>query len=56
MDDSVITCDEIIDAQAKWNNEEKKLISKNCNERNVICKMQNLSHLLAFSSIALHYL
>ena len=35
MDDSVITCDEIIDAQAKSNNEERKLISKNFNEKNI---------------------
>ena len=56
MDDSVITCDEIIDAQAKSNNEERKLISKNFNEKNRFCKMQNLSVLLAFSSIPLHEL
>ena len=56
MDDSVITCDEIIDAQAKSNNEERKLISKNFNEKNIFCKMQNLSVLLAFSSIPLHEL
>ena len=32
MDDSVITCDEIIDVKAKSNDEETKTFSKNVNE------------------------
>ena len=33
MDDSVITCDEIIDVEAKSYNEETKAIQKNFNEK-----------------------
>ena len=42
MDDSVITCDEIIDAEGK------ETFPTNFNEKKVACKGQNLSILLAF--------
>ena len=40
MDDSVIICDEIIDAdvKAKWHDEETKMFSTNFNEKKAICK------------------
>ena len=40
MDDSVITCDEIIESY----NEEIKTIPTNFNEKKVTCKTQNLSY------------
>ena len=42
MDDSVITCDEIIDAEGK------ETIATNFNEKKVACKAQYLSILLVF--------
>ena len=44
MDDSAITCDEVIES----NDEETKTISTNFNEKKVICKTQNFYILLAF--------
>ena len=48
IDDSVITCDEIIDAEAKLYDEEVKTVTTNFNEKNVICKTKTLWILLAF--------
>ena len=48
MDDSAIMCDEIIDAEAKSNDEETKAIAINFSEKNVTCKIQNLYILPAF--------
>ena len=50
MDDSAISYDEIIDAEAKSNDEETKTIPTNFNEKNMTCKIQNLYILLAFLS------
>ena len=47
MDDSAIMCDEIIDTKAESNNEEKKTIPTNSNEKNITYKTQNTSTLLA---------
>ena len=41
MDDSAITCDEIIDVESKWNDEETKTIPTNFNEKNTTCAIQN---------------
>ena len=46
--DSVITCDEIIDAEAKSHDEETKTVTTNFNEKNVICKAKNFNILLFF--------
>ena len=56
MDDSAITCDEIIDAdaeakscnEAKSRDEETKAFSTNSNEKNITCNIQNFYLLLAF--------
>ena len=48
MNDSVITCDEIIDAEAKLNDEETKTCPKNFNKGKATCKTQNFCILLAF--------
>ena len=48
IDNSVITYDEIIDAEAKLNNEETKTFPTNLNEKNITCKTQNFYILLAF--------
>ena len=48
IDNSVIRCDEIIDAEAKSCEEETKTIATNSNEKNAICKTQNFYILLAF--------
>ena len=42
MDDSIVRCDEIFEE------EETKIITTNFNEKNAICKTQNLYILLAF--------
>ena len=47
MDDSPITCDEIIESYY----EETKTIPTNFNEKKATCKMQNLYILLVFSLI-----
>ena len=44
MDDSAITCDEIVESY----HEETKTISANFNEKKATCKMQNFYILLAF--------
>ena len=45
FDNSVITCDEIIDvdAEAKSYDEEIKAVTTNCNEKNAICKTKNFN-------------
>ena len=48
MDDSVITCDKIIDAAAKSYDEETKTIRTNFNENKATCKKQICYILLAF--------
>ena len=48
MDDSVITCDEIIDAEAKSNDQETKTIPTNFNEKNITYQIKNFYRLLAF--------
>ena len=48
MDDSAITCDEIIDVEAKSNKGEKKTFPTNFNERNITYKTQNFYILLTF--------
>ena len=49
-DESIITCDEIIDTVR---HESEKSIAINFNDKNGICKMDNLYILLAFVSIKL---
>ena len=49
MDNSAITCDEIIES----NNEETKFIPTNFNEKKATCKMQNFYILLAFLLITM---
>ena len=44
MHDSLITCDEIVDAEAKSYNDETRTIPTNLNEKKVTCKTQNLSY------------
>ena len=51
IDDLVITCDEIIDAEAKSYYEETKTIPANFSQKNAICKTKNFYILLAFLSI-----
>ena len=55
MDDTAIICDEVIDAgadaKAKQNDEEKRTVSKNFNEKNITCKRQNFYILFAFYSV-----
>ena len=59
MGDSVIMCDEVIEADAesksnndaKSSNKETKTIPRNFNEKNVICKIQNFYILHFFISI-----
>ena len=46
MNDLVITCDEIKDAEVKSNDEETKTIPRNFNEKNITCKIQNFYILL----------
>ena len=48
MDDSAITCDEIIESY-----KETKAISTNFNEKKATCKTQNFYILLAFLSITI---
>ena len=49
MDDSAITCDEIIESH----NEETKTISTNFNEKKATCKTKNVYVLLSFLLISL---
>ena len=51
LDNSVITCDEIIDAEAKSYHEEAKTIPRYFNEKKVACKKQSFYILLVFLSI-----
>ena len=45
MHDSMITCDEIIDARGKSYNDEKRIIPTNFNKKKATCKTQNLFYL-----------
>ena len=47
IDNSVVTCDEII--------EETKTVKTNFNEKSIICKTKNFYILLTFLLIAIHY-
>ena len=49
MDDSAVTCDEIIEP----NDEETKTILTNVNEKKATCKMQNFYILLVLLLIAI---
>ena len=49
MDDSAITCDEIIESH----NEETKTMSTNFNEKKATCKTKNVYILLSFLLISL---
>ena len=53
MDDSVITCDEVIDAEAKSYDKETKTIPTSFNEQKVACKTQVLNIPLAFLLITI---
>ena len=55
MDDSAITCNEIIDAdvKAKLNDEETKTFSTNFNQKKATHKTQNFYILLAFLLITI---
>ena len=48
IDDSVILCCEIIEAEAKSYDEETKTVTTNFNEKNAICKTKNFSISLTF--------
>ena len=52
-DDSVITCDEIIDTEGRSNDEETKTVPTNFNEKYVTFKSQNFYILLAFFKITI---
>ena len=52
--DSVITCDEIIDVEAKSHEEETKTVTTNFNEKNVICKAKKFQY-FTFLFINYHY-
>ena len=54
MDDLAIMCDEIIDAEAKSNNEET--VPTNFNEKKATCKTQNFYILVAFLLITIAFL
>ena len=47
--------DEIIDAEAKSNDQETKTIPTNFNEKNITCKIQSFYILLAFLLITIAY-
>ena len=51
--DSVITCDEITDAEVKLYNEETETVEINFNEKNAICKVKNFNILFAFLLITI---
>ena len=53
MDDSAITCDEMIHAEAESNDEETRTIPTNFNEKNITFEMQNIYILLAFLLITI---
>ena len=53
MDNSEITCDEIIDAKAKSIDEETKTFPTNFNEKNLTYKTQNFYILIAFLLITI---
>ena len=53
MDDSVITCDEVIDAEAKSYDKETKTIPTSFNEQKVASKTQILNIPLAFLLITI---
>ena len=48
IDDSLFTCDETIDAEAKLNDEETITVPTNFDEENITCNIQNFYILLAF--------
>ena len=48
IDESAITCNEIIDAEGKSSNKETKTVTTNFNEKKPTCKTQNFYILLAF--------
>ena len=56
MDDSAITCDKTIEAEAKSNDEETNTIPRNYNEKNVTCKIQNFYVSLIFILITIAFL
>ena len=53
MDDLAIMCDEVIDEQAKSNNEETKTVPTNFNEKKATCKLKKNYILLAFLLITI---
>ena len=53
IDDPVITCDEIIYAEAKLNDEETKTVPTNYNEKNITCKTENFYIILGFLLITI---
>ena len=53
IDDSVITCEEITDAEGKSIDEEAKTVPTNFNEKNITCKAQNFYILLTFLLITI---
>ena len=53
MDDSVITCNEIIDVEAKSNDKETKAFPTNCKEKHITYKTQIFYLLLTFLLITI---
>ena len=53
MDYLANTCDEVIESEAKSNEEQTKTIPTNFNEKKATYKMQNCYNLLEFLSIAI---
>ena len=53
MDDSAIKCDEIIDAEAKSNNEKQKPLQQILMKKYITCKTQKFHILLAFLIITI---
>ena len=53
MDDLAIMCDEVIDEQAKSNNEETKTVPTNFNEKKATCKLKKFYILLPFLLITI---
>ena len=53
IDNSVITSEEIIGAEAKSYDEETKTVTTSLNEKHTICKTKNFYILLAFLSLTI---
>ena len=55
IDNSVIMFDELIDVEAKQNDEETKTVPTNFNEKDMTCKIQKFCISLAFFQLTYYY-